>query len=563
MGSCAPTAVFRKIRRSWLRLGAALILNFNLVSCSRLPDLEEATGGIPVSDIVLRIKCELSSALVDENDNWLPATNPKFAWLKNWTTQSDLTLEILDTATFSPGITLTQPLRNGYAIASGPSSMSTSGVLGTSLSAVTQSFAISGGGSLNGQAQRTQTLTIALSFAELERWRKSQNTNELCSVSDNMDLRGRLGLREWILEALSPVAREDDPYGPQLLFAGYHPKLQGAPAPTPKTSTPTAAPQAPGVKPSEAIMPYEAACNMTDAGQKLHQADEQTNIAATTLAQAESILKAAAVNSRANTITSSVSASYQQVVASQRAIAKSLVDDQDYLPVLEPAIRHQLRSVEHSNTSLLKYTERLKTVISDNLAYGASAKSAAESLKTASTTQVTTAKKAVDEAKTAFNAAKGLPGTDPHALSACRAVYEAVSDSVAATKTTSQFNSYAKKASEDVANAEKNMAIMTSIAIDANNNASIVAKPIDPPIATIGQSVQFIFGYAGNVTPTWTFVRFKGPNSPLFGASGTRTHMLNISLGPAVPGTVGTPSAGIVTNQTNLLLNNLLPSLQR
>jgi hypothetical protein len=35
-------------------------------------------------------------------------------------------------------------------------------------------------------------------------------------------IRGRLGLKEWISEALSPVARENEDV-PEYLWAGYHP----------------------------------------------------------------------------------------------------------------------------------------------------------------------------------------------------------------------------------------------------------------------------------------------------------------------------------------------------
>jgi hypothetical protein len=86
------------------------------------------------------------------------------------------------------------------------------------------------------------------------------------------------------------------------------------------------------------------------------------------------------------------------------------------------------------------------------------------------------------------------------------------------------------------------------------------SKSIDPPIQTIGQSVQFILVYGGNVTPTWTFVRFKGPNSPLFSATGTRTHTLSLTLGPINPET-NAPNADVKQNQFYLQLNNILSPL--
>jgi hypothetical protein len=166
----------------------------------------------------------------------------KFAWLQNWTAQVDLTLQIIDNATLSPGASLTEPFHNGYSAAAGPSTISTKGVLGTTLSAIPQGFAIAAGVSLNGQAQRTETLSFVLSVKELKEWRDSPQTRQLCAISDNMDLRGRLGLKEWVHDALLPVATDRE-----LLYAGYHPKPAGAPgsaqpsAQGPKIPTPPAA----------------------------------------------------------------------------------------------------------------------------------------------------------------------------------------------------------------------------------------------------------------------------------------------------------------------------------
>src|SRR5580700_9424006 len=100
----------------------AIACSFAVAACTTLPGLEEATGGIPVYEIVLRTKCELSDAFRDEAGHWLPE-NEKFAWLQNWTAQADLTLQILDQATFSPGVSAMEPLHNAYPNV-GPSSIS-------------------------------------------------------------------------------------------------------------------------------------------------------------------------------------------------------------------------------------------------------------------------------------------------------------------------------------------------------------------------------------------------------------------------------------------------------
>ena len=197
-----------------------VLAGFFASSCSVMPSLEEATGGIPVSEIVLRIKCELSDAFAGQTD----IDRSDMVWLQNWTAQIDLTLEILDSATFAPGASFMQPLHNGFSTAAGPSSISTAGVPGTTLSAIPQSFAVAAGASVNGQASRIQTLGFGVSLAELKRWRNSNDTQQLCAISDNMDLRGHLELKEWVAQSLEPVLSE------KLLYAGYHPKPQSAPA---------------------------------------------------------------------------------------------------------------------------------------------------------------------------------------------------------------------------------------------------------------------------------------------------------------------------------------------
>ncbi len=170
-----------------------------------------------VYDIVLRTKCELSDAFTDDNGQWMIG-NPlyqKLAWLETWTTQVDLTLQVLDQATLAPGASFMQPLHNAYPTAVGPSSISTAGVPGTTIAAVPQSFAVAAGVSLNGQAQRTQTMSYVFSVKELREWRSRTDTTQLCAISDHMDLRGRLGLKEWFtLSGPGVVSRvKKDPPG--------------------------------------------------------------------------------------------------------------------------------------------------------------------------------------------------------------------------------------------------------------------------------------------------------------------------------------------------------------
>jgi mevalonate kinase len=124
-----------------------------------------------------------------------------------------------------------------------------------------------------------------------------------------------------------------------------------------------------------------------------------------------------------------------------------------------------------------------------------------------------------------------------------------------ASSDTAFADAYAAKANVEIADDH-----LKKLQTALETAQQFTSKSIDPPIATIGQSIQFILAYGGNITPTWTFVRFKGPNNPLFSSSSTRTHTLNVTLGPVVPGT-NTPNSDVKTNQFYLQINSLVAPL--
>jgi hypothetical protein len=57
---------------------------------------------------------------------------------------------------------------------------------------------------------------------------------------------------------------------------------------------------------------------------------------------------------------------------------------------------------------------------------------------------------------------------------------------------------------------------------------------INSPVDGLLHSVQFVVTYGVNVSPNWTLLQWKGPGLTVPGASasGVRTHVLNIALGP-------------------------------
>ena len=189
-----------------------------VAACAYVPPLESATGGVEshilVRDIVRRVKCEISDAFDARVED------PKFHWLQNWTAKVDLTLQIDEQAGISPSVAYTKFFRNAFNFDAGSSSLT-----GNVIQAVQQSFTLSAGANLSEQAQRAETVTFSLSLKELKVWRKRLRTaaarsgtaiDELTCDPSGRELRGKLGLQEWIDAALYPVEGLE-------LQAGQHP----------------------------------------------------------------------------------------------------------------------------------------------------------------------------------------------------------------------------------------------------------------------------------------------------------------------------------------------------
>lgn len=513
---------------------AAAVASLFVSSCSVVPSLDEATGGIPVSEIVLRIKCELSGAFTGDLD----IDNPNMSWVKNWTAQVDLTLEILDSATFAPGASYTQPFHNGYSTAAGPSSISTSGVPGTTLSAVAQNFAVAAGAGLNGQASRTQTLGFAVSLAELKRWRMNSDTKRLCAISDNMDLRGRLGLKEWVAQAFQPV------FSDKLLFAGYHPKPGGAPGgSSPARST---SPNFVSVQKISFAQPkHLSACKPDD--------DKTVENDLNDLRTADSVLlKANLFNFQANTDketsgqATDLKSANTDFKKEQETLKGKISQSRQYIPVLDRYVALRLDTLQQygmtaskNQTALSKATDKAMTDAKTNAEAAVNTESSARS-------QISSARAAL----IAIQEKKDCSNLD-----------QVNSDVQTVKKTADDAARFAKDARDAVSAATINLGEIAKLT-KALTDYTGTFQTIDPPISTIGQSIQFVLSYSGNVTPTWTFVTFKGPNNPLFSASGTRTHMLNITIGSPTDST-GATNAALAQNQLYLLLNNRLPGVVR
>jgi hypothetical protein len=57
---------------------------------------------------------------------------------------------------------------------------------------------------------------------------------------------------------------------------------------------------------------------------------------------------------------------------------------------------------------------------------------------------------------------------------------------------------------------------------------------VDPPLDTISHQIQFIIVWNASASPSWTLLHFKGPapSGTLFSATKTKTHTLNVVIGP-------------------------------
>jgi hypothetical protein len=217
-------------------LYVVLVICYGLfvLGCTYTPTLEAASGvsesNVLIRDVVRRVKCEISDAFDEKVEN------EKFNWLQNWTAKVDLTLQVNEQAGLTPSVAYTKFYHNAFNTAAGSTSLTN-----TMITAVSQFFTLSAAANLNGQAQRSETVSFTLSLKELKSWRRRQklvqgrNANgvtfaELICDPNGAEFRGKLGLKEWVDSALYPVETRE-------LEAGFHPTPANTPSKPPSPST--------------------------------------------------------------------------------------------------------------------------------------------------------------------------------------------------------------------------------------------------------------------------------------------------------------------------------------
>jgi hypothetical protein len=453
--------------------------------CMSAPPLSEATGtehsDILIKDVVQRVKCELSETFDQKVEQ------PHFLWLASWTAHVDLTLQINDNAGISPSGSFTQFQRSALNKDAGPNSLPASKNFPFSLPLVTQSFSVSVGANLNGQAIRAETVSFTLALDELKMWRQRLNKIEAglppekrtCNFGPSTGITGNLGLKEWVDSAFYPAEIRQ-------LEAGIHPAGGGAKPPSAKAPSSSA-----GLKAERALngeQKYKQVLQWQELIRKMQDATSTFHGIITTSSQT------------INTADAAIKTKIQDAKQYRYVLARYL--QADYAKAVSD-IKYYQKSVEACTAydTLLTQAAKLAQSIID-LSPNKSLSPAAE--------------EKYDNELEPLMTEKIDSGTFQRDFTTC-------------------VNTLKKQADSAVA---------ISNALPAQ---------VDPPIDSVLHSLTFVISYGAGVSPSWTLLQWKGPsqNGNLLSATGTRTHILNIALGPRVgAAAVSQDALRLITNQT-------------
>jgi hypothetical protein len=470
----------------------ALFFVLLFAGCTAVPSLDAATGNISIPDVVTRLKCELVFAFQDRRF-------ARFLWLRDWTVKADLTLQANEQGGITPNGSDTYFRKSAINTAAGPTSFP-----GATLGTFQQFFTFGASGGVNAQAVRTELLSFSLSLKELADWQTENKgrLKKICAEDERRGLVGNLGLREWIEAALSPAI------GGELLL-GHHP----APSTSKPAANPSivAAPSIPkGLFAQQWLTPpalppeteWEQLANkwlsdITDANNSAQtNSDKAVRSGHSTTSAADKIGKQLAS-------LDSLEQQYSRQIATAR-ILKELADDRDLLADIQTKA-----STDKTNAEVA--------------AQGATIEAANTKAELANAQN---AKKALDQAQ----------GTEQRRFQMVR-IYTYHEEALEAER-------HSRDQVADGARAEAHVK-------DLVDSAMMISFSPDPPIDSLGHSVQFVVAYGGSISPSWTLIQWRGPSltGPLISASGTRTHILQLAL--ASPG----PTAKSGNEQNRIIQN--------
>jgi hypothetical protein len=445
-----------------------------------------------IADVITRVKCEIADAF----DELRP--DRRFDWLRDWTAKADLTLQINTQAGIAPSGSYTKFQRNAFNFDAGSTSLTNN-----TIASVSQFFALTASANVGEQAVRTETVSFSLALDELHEWREYMRAIEsapdfplehrVCDYGNANELRGNLGLREWVASAFYPVHRQE-------LWAGDHPAPGTAKATTPPSAVPLPKPQstaAAAFGPTDQPTPDQVK-NITDAyshvKDALQQAVLNANDVTLTRKVIEDALKAATKQRNAFT-----PVAIPKAIASASQVVETLQLAYNYAKIDEAGAKKAVEDPQEGVRSILK------------------------------------------DAQTRYD--RFIENQKENKKNGTKADYQTDVDQTMIDDTKSKAGAENAKRFSDHAQA-------------LQKTAALVSYTPDPPIDSILHSVQFVVSYGGSITPSWTLINWKGPglNAPAASAQGVRTNILNLALGPRSGATKSTPEQTRLINNAILLL---------
>lgn len=481
--------------------------------CSEVPALEEATGtrasNVMIADVVHRVKCELALALKEKGGD------RRFAWMNGWTIKTDLTLQANQQGSITPNGSYTVWRGSAVNSVAGPTSFP-----GATLGTFQQFFTFGVNAGAQGQAVRAELLSFSLSIAELNEWWNHGHRDQSCKVAEKRGLLGNLGLREWVDAALYPVERKE-------LFAGHH---KGSPV-TKLPGLPgfVGAPSKPGAAAASLYSLDKDVCSIEC--QKLKSEMAQHAIEALKSSD-QAVYDAAAVRR----ILKSVEAAKAKIDALQMA----------YGPVATSQVIQELRKSLAGLVELQKVA-RLATEVAEGAAQCKFTKAPAPTcadvltpgkleMEKSAFAERSCATLEAAKAECAREAADGLADGDTPSIKIHLA------STIEAARAAKLYAEHVKR-------------VLTFAEKEITPKVPDVAAP-DPPIDSIGHTVQFVVSYSASVSPSWTLLAWKGPalSGPTAALVSARSHLLQLVLSPG-PATV---SSKVSKEQERVLFNQSL-----
>lgn len=583
-----------------------------LSGCVTTPPLSQATGAedsrIMIKDVVQRLKCELSEAFDQKTEE------PGLEWLAMWTAHVDLALAINDNSGISPNGSFTDFRRSAVNFDAGPSSYP----FGTARSIAQQFLTVSAGVALSGQAVRTETVSFTVSLEELKEWRRELDLREanvppearICNFPPSTGLTGNLGLKEWVDSAFFP-ARKDGELAPGLHKAewlefpisiadatDYAKKLPDRLKRyrIPKPLTPESRDYA-LVEDKYKHLPLQPALQRyTDVAKwqsELKNVQTATKDAMNTIATSSEKIYSNIL---------AVSASKFEANKRYRSVMKTHLADRynDFIDKLTAKAGEALKCNSYKDTldrGLINSYEILPPAFQNVKMGGGDGSSSNDILNQPSGGDGSSSNDAQNRANggggSGSNDAKNQPsgGGSSDLQKALDEIKKMLKEHVASGKGSKDLPNLCMPGPGGKPNeppcpilnekdAKENYRVLGAAAevveghdfykkvVECAKGLTMLADyistyintfppQVDPPVDSVLHSLQFVITYGANVTPSWTLLQWKGPGQTgnFVAAMGTRTHNLQLALGPR------SGAAPISQDATRLIQNQTVKSL--